>query len=120
MDVIIADLDGGSIQLPDKVSLPLLPEPYLSQTQESLSAVLQPELSWADHAFPPLALRETQPAVLDKEIRAVFMRTFAQLFQGYRSCLTIIRIHPKPVITFHKVMCESQGLIFFQSCQNYF
>lgn len=27
---------------------------------------------------------------------------FAQLFQGYRSCLTIIRIHPKPFITFHK------------------
>lgn len=107
MDVIIADLDGGSIQLPDRVSLPLLPEPFLSHTQESLSAVLQPELSWADHAFPPLASRETQPSVLDKEIRAVFMRTFAQLFQGYRSCLTIIRIHPKPVITFHKVICIS-------------
>lgn len=102
MDVIIADLDGGSILIPDGVSLPLLPEPLLSQTQESLSLVLQPELGWADHAFPPLALRETQPALLDKEIRAVFMRSFALLLQGYRSCLTIIRIHPKPVITFHK------------------
>lgn len=28
---------------------------------------------------------------------------FAELFFGYRSCLTIIRIHPEPVITFHKV-----------------
>lgn len=104
MDVIIADLDGGSIMVPDGVSLPLLPEPILSSTQESLSLVLQPELFLADHAFPPSALhRPSHPAILDKEIRAIFMRSFAQLLQGYRSCLTIIRIHPKPVITFHKV-----------------
>ncbi|XP_069696125.1 myotubularin-related protein 13 isoform X2 [Periplaneta americana] len=102
MDVIVADLDGGSITVPDGVSLPLLPEPLLSHTQESLSLVLQPELSCADHAFPPHAVRAIQSAMLDKEIRSVFMRTFAQLLQGYRSCLTIIRIHPKPVITFHK------------------
>lgn len=30
------------------------------------------------------------------------MRVFAQLMQGYRSCLTLIRINPKPVIEFHK------------------
>lgn len=102
MDVIVADLDGGSITVPDGVSLPLLPEPLLSNTQEALSLVLQPELSCADHAFPPLALRAPQSAMLDKEIRAVFMRAFAQLLQGYRSCLTLIRIHPRPVITFHK------------------
>jgi len=42
-------------------------------------------------------------AVQDKEIRAVFLRFFAELFFGYRSCLTIIRYHPEPVITFHKV-----------------
>lgn len=41
-------------------------------------------------------------AMRDKEIRAVFMRMFAILLQGYRSCLTLIRIHPKPVIEFHK------------------
>lgn len=102
MDVILADLDGGSITVPDGVTLSLLPEPLLSNTQEALSLILQPELSCADHAFPPLAIRAPQPVMLDKEIRAVFMRTFAQLLQGYRSCLTIIRIHPKPVITFHK------------------
>ncbi|KAL0196246.1 hypothetical protein M9458_009818, partial [Cirrhinus mrigala] len=38
----------------------------------------------------------------DKEIRAVFLWLFAQLFQGYRWCLHIIRIHPEPVIRFHK------------------
>lgn len=102
MDVIVADLDGGSITVPDGVSLPLLPEPLLSNTQEALSLVLQPELSCADHAFPPIQIRQQQPTMLDKEIRAVFMRTFAQLLQGYRSCLTLIRIHPRPVITFHK------------------
>ncbi|KAJ8983459.1 hypothetical protein NQ317_013334 [Molorchus minor] len=102
MDVIVADLDGGSIIIPDGISLPLLPEPLLSNTQEALSLILQPELCCADHAFPPLAVRTPQPVMLDKEIRAVFMRTFALLLQGYRSCLTLIRIHPKPVITFHK------------------
>lgn len=39
----------------------------------------------------------------DKEVRAVFLRLFAQLFQGYRSCLQLIRIHSEPVIHFHKV-----------------
>ncbi|VEN53895.1 unnamed protein product [Callosobruchus maculatus] len=102
MDVIVADLDGGSLTVPDGVNVPLLPEPLLSGTREALSLVLQPELACADAAFPPLATRAPQPHMLDKEIRAVFMRTFAHLLQGYRSCLTLIRIHPKPVITFHK------------------
>lgn len=104
MDVIVADLDGGNIVVPDGLSLSLLPEPLLTNTQESLSLVLQPLLCCADHAFPPpVTNRPSPPPLLDKEIRAIFMRTFAQLLQGYRSCLTIIRIHPKPVITFHKV-----------------
>jgi myotubularin-related protein 5/13 len=113
MDVIIADLDGGSISVPDGVSLPLLPEPLLSHMQESLSLVLQPELCCADHAFPPSAVRAIQPTMLDKEIRSVFMRTFAQLLQGYRSCLTIIRIHPRPVITFHKVLLNEFKCVDF-------
>lgn len=103
MDVIVADLDGGSITVPDGVSLPLLPESLLSSTQEALSSVLQPQLEIADHAFVPQRnITATHPSMLDKEIRSVFMRMFAQLLQGYRSCLTLIRIHPRPVITFHK------------------
>lgn len=39
----------------------------------------------------------------DKQIRAIFVRFFSELFAGYRSCLLIIRINPKPVISFHKV-----------------
>ena len=33
----------------------------------------------------------------------MFIRLLAQMFSGYRSHLTLIRIHPKPVITFNKV-----------------
>lgn len=33
----------------------------------------------------------------------MFIRMLAELFTGYRSCLTLIRIHPEPFITFHKV-----------------
>ncbi|XP_044003006.1 myotubularin-related protein 13 isoform X2 [Aphidius gifuensis] len=102
MDVIVADLDGGSIMVPDGVSLSILSEPLLSQTQDSLSMVLQPELSSADYAFTPNNNRQINLSIVDKELRAVFMRMFAQLLQGYRSCLTLIRIHPKPMITFHK------------------
>ncbi|KAI5733488.1 hypothetical protein M8J76_012488 [Diaphorina citri] len=115
MDVIVADLDGGAIIVPGSLSPPiyLLPEPLLSHTTESLSLVLQTELATADFAFPPpITSRPSHPALIDKEIRAVFLRTFAQLLQGYRSCLTIIRIVPKPVITFHKAaFLGERGLI---------
>lgn len=47
----------------------------------------------------------------DKEVRAIFLRLFAQLFQGYRSCLQLIRIHAEPVIHFHKVK-EEQLRVF--------
>uniref|UniRef100_A0A3Q1BJ68 SET binding factor 1 n=1 Tax=Amphiprion ocellaris TaxID=80972 RepID=A0A3Q1BJ68_AMPOC len=102
LDVIIADLDGGTVTIPECVHISLLPEPLLQQTQTALSMVLDPELEVADHAFPP---QSTQPSALkiqDKEIRGVFLWLFARLFQGYRWCLHIIRIHPEPVIRFHK------------------
>lgn len=103
MDVIVADLDGGSIQVPDGISIPVLPDLLATQVTEQLGLVLHPELTSADFAFPPLFIKSSNLPTLDKEIRAIFLRMFAQLFQGYRSCLVIIRIHPKAVITFHKV-----------------
>ncbi|XP_030373438.1 myotubularin-related protein 13 [Scaptodrosophila lebanonensis] len=107
LDVIVVDLDGGLVTIPESLSppVPILPTPLWEQTQDLLSMILFPNLAQADLAFPtlerpaPLAKTEAQ---IDKELRAIFMRLFAQLLQGYRSCLTIIRIHPKPVITFHK------------------
>uniref|UniRef100_A0A6Q2XYB2 Uncharacterized protein n=1 Tax=Esox lucius TaxID=8010 RepID=A0A6Q2XYB2_ESOLU len=102
LDVIIADLDGGTVTVPECVHISLLPDPLLQQTQTALSMVLDPELETADHAFPPSSTQPSSLKIQDKEIRAVFLWLFAQLFHGYRWCLHIIRIHPEPVIRFHK------------------
>lgn len=120
----MADIDGGAIYIPESLVPPVskLPAPLWEYIQQQLTLVLQPELQISDLAFGPEStfppavssssngsLNSLPPqngakncAMRDKEIRAVFMRMFAQLLQGYRSCLTLIRIHPKPVITFHK------------------
>ncbi|XP_034052821.1 myotubularin-related protein 13 isoform X4 [Gymnodraco acuticeps] len=112
LDVIIADLDGGTIKIPECIHLSPLPEPLLHQTQTSLSLVLYPDLEIADNAFPPPRTAPSNHKLLDKEVRAVFLRLFAQLFQGYRSCLQLIRIHSEPVIHFHKTAFLGQrGLI---------
>uniref|UniRef100_A0A665UNV7 SET binding factor 2 n=1 Tax=Echeneis naucrates TaxID=173247 RepID=A0A665UNV7_ECHNA len=112
LDVIIADLDGGTIKIPECIHLSPLPEPLLHQTQTSLSLVLHPDLEIADNAFPPPRTAPSNLKLLDKEVRAVFLRLFAQLFQGYRSCLQLIRIHSEPVIHFHKTAFLGQrGLI---------
>uniref|UniRef100_A0A671RSE9 Myotubularin-related protein 5-like n=1 Tax=Sinocyclocheilus anshuiensis TaxID=1608454 RepID=A0A671RSE9_9TELE len=92
LDVIIADLDGGTVTIPECVHISLLPEPLLHHTQTIISMVLDPDNR---HVIVLCALQ-------DKEIRAVFLWLFAHLFQGYRWCLHIIRIHPEPVIRFHK------------------
>lgn len=107
LDVIVADIDGGSINIPESLVPPVstLPPAIWESTQNALTMVLQPHLSTADMAFaqpPSTQINSKSQLMQDKEIRAVFMRMFAQLLQGYRSCLTLIRIHPKPVITFHK------------------
>uniref|UniRef100_A0A8I3WNW4 SET binding factor 2 n=1 Tax=Callithrix jacchus TaxID=9483 RepID=A0A8I3WNW4_CALJA len=112
LDVIIADLDGGTIKIPECIHLSSLPEPLLHQTQSALSLILHPDLEVADHAFPPPRTALSHSKMLDKEVRAVFLRLFAQLFQGYRSCLQLIRIHAEPVIHFHKTAFLGQrGLI---------
>nr|XP_008538900.1 PREDICTED: myotubularin-related protein 5 [Equus przewalskii] len=53
LDVIIADLDGGTVTVPECVHIPSLPEPLQSQTHSVLSMVLDPDLELADLAFPP-------------------------------------------------------------------
>ncbi|KAJ8373467.1 hypothetical protein SKAU_G00040470 [Synaphobranchus kaupii] len=102
LDVIIADLDGGTVTIPECVHVSPLPDPLLHQTQTALSMVLDPELEVADHAYPPASAQPSALKIQDKEIRGVFLWLFARLFQGYRWCLHIIRIHPEPVIRFHK------------------
>ncbi|CAL1263777.1 unnamed protein product [Larinioides sclopetarius] len=110
LDVIVVDLDGGSLLVPECINVSRLPEPLHSILYSHMCEVLRPELKSADDAFPPSRVKPPEACSNvskweeknDKKIRAIFLRTFAQLLQGYRSCLTIIRIHPKPFITFHK------------------
>ncbi|VDQ05905.1 unnamed protein product [Trichobilharzia regenti] len=74
--------------------------------------ILSPELMSADHVYPPTTTttctttassQSNDLIIQDKKLRAVFLRLFASLFAGYRSCLTITRIHPQPVIHFNRV-----------------
>uniref|UniRef100_A0A1S4GHX4 Uncharacterized protein n=2 Tax=Anopheles gambiae TaxID=7165 RepID=A0A1S4GHX4_ANOGA len=134
LDVIVADLDGGSIHIPESLVPPIarLPASLWDSTEHALRMVLHPELALADLAFPvgsslhgpglnnninqSLAMapvgggisngysfrEQKNDIMLDKEIRAVFMRLFAQLLHCYRSYLTLIRINPKPIIQFHR------------------
>ncbi|XP_023381199.1 myotubularin-related protein 5 [Pteropus vampyrus] len=112
LDVIVADLDGGTVTVPECVHIPPLPEPLHSQTHSVLSMVLDPELELADLAFPPPTTSTSSLKMQDKELRAVFLRLFAQLLQGYRWCLHLVRIHPEPVIRFHKAAFLGQrGLL---------
>ncbi|KAG8440127.1 hypothetical protein GDO86_006065 [Hymenochirus boettgeri] len=112
LDVIIADLDGGTVTIPECVQIPIIPEPLLHRTQESLSLVLDPSLQIADLAFPPSSITASTLRMQDMEVRAVFLRLFAQVLQGYRCSLQLIRVHPEPVIRFHKASFLGQrGLI---------
>ncbi len=125
LDVVKVDLDGGAITVPENMTIHLFPEQLLNKVQSELSSVLHPELSVADNAFPNLSSSSSsspppppasrKPVILDKELRAVMLRLMAQLLSGYRSCLTMVRIHPKPYITFHKAaflgmrnLCDSE------------
>ncbi|VDK39250.1 unnamed protein product [Dibothriocephalus latus] len=58
----------------------------------------------SDHVYPPRPPPDQSLSSVhaDKQLRAVFLRLFGSLFAGYRSCLTITRIHPQPVIHFNQ------------------
>ncbi|CAL8101323.1 unnamed protein product [Calicophoron daubneyi] len=104
-DVFVVDLDGGSVACPENISVPQLPEPYFKEVVDSLFHVLTPELFTSDQVYPPKP-EIISPDLLfqDKQLRAIFIRLFASLFSGYRSCLNITRIHPQPVIHFNQSM----------------
>ncbi|XP_030845360.1 myotubularin-related protein 13 isoform X1 [Strongylocentrotus purpuratus] len=108
LDVIVADLDGGYLSIPECVNLLLPADVIYERINYELTMVLRPDLKIADQAFPLSSDTPSKPELLDKEIRAIFLRLIAELLLGYRTCLTIIRIHPSPVITFNK------GMFLFQ------
>lgn len=90
LDVIVADIDGGSIHIPDSLITPVsnLPQNLWEAVNYSLIIVLQPELDEADNAFPKhmhVTNESQDPVFMDKEIRAIFMRAFATMMQGYGS-----------------------------------
>ena len=62
MDVIVADLDGGCVSVPESCMIPPLPEPVRSLALHSLSQVLHPELHRSDFAFPS-PVRPSPPLV---------------------------------------------------------
>lgn len=103
LDVIVVDIDGGSLKVPDSLHLAHLEEPYNIDLTSLLVCITKPQTIHADEAFfnPKLA-QPSSPDIMDKEIRAIFLRTITQILQGYRSCLTVIRIHPRSLISFHK------------------
>ncbi|CAM9545743.1 unnamed protein product [Lampetra planeri] len=112
LDVIVVELDGGTVAVPECVHLPLLPEPLLQQTLTALSMVLNPDLGVADNAFPPSCIACSPLDRLDKELRAIFLRLFGRLLQGYRSCLQLVRVQPTPVLRFHKsAFLGQRGLV---------
>ncbi|XP_071955924.1 myotubularin-related protein 13-like [Antedon mediterranea] len=103
VDVTAVDLDGGTVIVPDCVTCFSPPDYMIEKLQRELTLVLSPDLQLADCAFPPANAKGcSKPEVLDKEIRAIFLRLQVEMMLAYRLCLTIIRIHPKPVISFNK------------------
>lgn len=111
LDVVRVDLDGGSITIPENMTIHMVPQSLLSKVQLDLCSVLHPDLAVADDAFgrsfsssasSSSSVRRKPLVSLDKELRAVMLRLMVQLLSGYRSCLTLVRIHPQPYITFHK------------------
>lgn len=103
LDVIVVDIDGGSVKVPDSLHIAQLEEPYNTQLVNLLVHITKPQIIHADDAFNKSShAQPSSPDMMDKEIRAVFLRTITQILQGYRSCLTVIRIHPKSLISFHK------------------
>uniref|UniRef100_A0A663M1M1 SET binding factor 1 n=1 Tax=Athene cunicularia TaxID=194338 RepID=A0A663M1M1_ATHCN len=53
LDVVIADLDGGTVNVPECVHISLLPEPLLQQTREALSMVSAAGSPVGHHAPSP-------------------------------------------------------------------
>lgn len=44
LDVIVCDLDGGSIRVPEHLNIPLMPEPMYTRILHSLNKVGEPTL----------------------------------------------------------------------------
>ena len=81
LDVIMVDLDGGAITIPENLKLHMANQTLVNKMLHELSVILKPDLQKADNAFietPPQS--ETKSLfMLDKNLRAVVLRFFAVL-----------------------------------------
>ena len=85
LDVIVVDLDGGMIHIPENMTLHKVMEPLRTQVVYELSSVLHPELYQADNAFLNSRGAGKSADILDKELRAVMLRLMTQLLQVRKS-----------------------------------
>lgn len=72
------------------------PASYASTEQLNRLAPVSPYNSQSS------SLSVNDPLQQDKLIRAAFLRFFAELLQGYRHCLLVVRIHPTPALVFQR------------------
>ena len=101
LDVITVDLDRCKLTIPENMVIHQIMEPLRTNVSHELSLVLHPDLHFADNAFQS-DLTSKSSVLLDKELRADMLRLMTQLLEGYRSCITLVRVHPQPIVTFHK------------------
>ncbi|RNA14037.1 myotubularin-related 13 isoform X5, partial [Brachionus plicatilis] len=110
-ECVKVDLDSGAVHTPAAVADLIEPSAtaglpvHLHQSTLNLlywivkrDVLHADELNTGQGQTPPF----NDHVHADKLIRAVFVRLFAQLFAGYRYCLLVVRINPRPVICFDK------------------
>ena len=127
-DLVVVDLDTGNVRLPESTRLLQLPEKLHLKVTGDLMRVLNPELFTADCAFIfPLpsfpsslssSVTDEDKNLMDKMIRACFLRLFASIFAGYRQSLSAIRICPEPKIVFDKAHFAGQRGEAFSPTEN--
>ncbi len=62
--MIVVDLDGGSVSVPDCLRVPRFDEPLYSQLITHLCQVIRPQLIQADDAFPSSQYKPSPPHFL--------------------------------------------------------
>ncbi|OCT87157.1 hypothetical protein XELAEV_18020853mg [Xenopus laevis] len=88
LDVIIADLDGGTVTIPECVQIPFLPEPLLHHTQETLSLLVAYEVK-------KLQYEGSQQNIM-KHIRELAEKLYRNE-------------NPYPAVSMHKVQRPAEG-----------
>lgn len=64
LDVIVVDLDGGFIHIPDCIHLPQLDEPAYNEMVDQLCSAITPQLMHKDDAFVSSHLKPSSPPLL--------------------------------------------------------